>query len=255
MRHQLVLSLLSVASLGVACAMQTSHRASDTLRSQLADDWKYWMTQYPELATAFGFPGQNARWTDYSQALVDERTRYLKKSLERLSTIDPAQLAAADQVNYNLYRDLVETAVKGLDFHNDAVPIRGVIPHNLLMPINQLEGIQQDIPHVLAMMPTAHREDYENIVLRLERVPTLIDQTIALLEQGLAARMTPPRVTFRDVPAQVQSQIVDDPMKSPMLESFMKIPAAIPETDRIKLKDRAAAAYKQTLVPALIRLH
>ncbi|PYR24423.1 MAG: hypothetical protein DMF92_22730, partial [Acidobacteria bacterium] len=127
MRHHVLFSILSLASLGVACAMQTSHRASDILRSQLADDWKYWMTQYPEMATAFGFPGQNARWTDYSQALVDERTRYLKKSLERLSTIDPAQLAAADQVNYNLYRDLVETAVKGLDFHNDAVPIRGVI--------------------------------------------------------------------------------------------------------------------------------
>ena len=23
------------------------------------------MTQYPEIATAFGYPGQNARWTDY----------------------------------------------------------------------------------------------------------------------------------------------------------------------------------------------
>ena len=255
MRHQWLLSLLSVASLGVACAMQTSHRASDILRSQLADDWKYWMTQYPELATAFGFPGQNARWTDYSQALVDERTRYLKKSLERLSTIDPAQLAAADQVNYNLYRDLVETAVKGLDFHNDAVPIRGVIPHNLLMPINQLEGIQQDIPHVLALMPASTREDYENIISRLQKVGSLVDQTIALMEQGLALNMTPPKITLRDVPGQLEAQIVADPLKSPMLAAFTAWPAAIAEADRAPLAKRATDQYQQSVAPAFRKLH
>ena len=45
------------------------------------------------------------------------------------------------------------------------MPIRGVIPHNLLMPINQLEGVQQDMPRVIALMPAATREDYENIVV------------------------------------------------------------------------------------------
>src|SRR5205823_13563982 len=130
-------------------------------------------------------------------------------------------------VNYDLYRDLLDTAVKGLEFHNDAVPFKSVIPHNLLMPVNQLEGIQQDIAHVLAMMPAGTSEDYENIVLRLERVQPLVDQTIALMEQGLAAKMTPPKITLRDVPEQVKTQIFDDPMKSPMLEPFTKIPRSI----------------------------
>ena len=74
----------------------------------------------------------------------------------------------SDQLNYDLYRDLLETAVKGLDFQNDAMPIRGVIPRNLLMPMNQMDGVQQDIPRVIALMPAATREDYENIVARLE---------------------------------------------------------------------------------------
>ena len=55
------------------------------LRAQLDDDWKYWMAQYPEIATAFGYPGQNARWTDYSQAAIDARAAYLKRSLQRCS--------------------------------------------------------------------------------------------------------------------------------------------------------------------------
>ena len=222
------------------------------LQQQFDADWKYWMMQYPEAATALGYPGQNMRWTDYSEAALHARAEYLKGSLERLKRIQPA---AAEQLSYELYRDLLETAVRGLDFHNDAMPIKGVIPHNLLMPMNQLEGVQQDIPHVIAMMPAETRDDYENIVLRLEKVGPLIGQTMALMEQGLAAEMTPPATTFRDVPAQVQAQIVADPMQSPLLEPFNRMPRAMIESDKAKLRDRAVAAYKQTLVPALSKLH
>src|SRR5207244_934129 len=104
-------------------------------------NWKYWMTQYPELATAYGYPGQNMRWTDYSQPAIDARAEYLRKSFDRLKTVDRSKLSTSDQINYDLYGDLLETAVQGLDFHNDAVPMKGVIPHNLLMPMNQIEGV------------------------------------------------------------------------------------------------------------------
>ena len=86
-----------------------------------------------------------------------------------MSTIDATQLAPATR-SITTCADLVETAATGLDFHNDAIPIRGVIPHNLLMPINQIEGIQQDIPHVLALMPASTVEDYESIISRLQKV-------------------------------------------------------------------------------------
>src|SRR5262249_2918900 len=199
-------------------------------------DWKYWMTEYPELATAYGYPGQNMRWTNYSASAIEARADYLRTSQRRLQAIDRTQLIREDQISYDLYCDILESAVSGLEFHNDAIPIKGVIPHNLMMPMNQLEGVQHDIPHILAMTPAASRDDYEHIVLRLERAPVLIDQTIALMERGLEKKMTPPKITLREVPAQVQAQIFDDPMKSPMLEAFKKIPPVIPEADANSLK-------------------
>src|SRR5215467_2008966 len=119
---------------------------SKVLHTQFADDWKYWMTQYPEIATAFGYPGQNMRWTDYSASAIEERLKYLRSSLNRLNGISREELHPEDQLNYSLYRDLLESAIHGLIFHNDALPIKGVVPHNLRMPVNQMEGIQQDIP-------------------------------------------------------------------------------------------------------------
>lgn len=255
MRVPLALTLLPFVTFAVACTSQSAPRASDTFRAQLDEDWKYWMTQYPEVATSLGYPGQNGRWTDYSQPAIDARDAYLTRSAGRLSAIDRAQLAADDKLHYALYRDLVDTAVQGLDFRYDAIPIRGVAPLILLMPMNQMAGVQQSIPGTIALMPSATREDYENIVSRLEQVGPLVDQTIALMEKGLAAGLTPPRITFRDVPAQVTAQVVPDPLQSPLLAAFKDWPAAVSAADREALTSRAAAAYTKAVVPAFTRLH
>lgn len=246
--------VLLLAVLMSACASNGSRRPADALRAQLDEDWKYWMTQYPELATSVGYPGQNDRWTDYSQAAVDARTVYLKKSLERLGTVDRGVLGAGDQLNLDLYRNLLENAIRGLDFHNDALPIAGEVPHNLFMPLNQMEGVQQDVPRTIASMPAGTREDYEHLVARLQRVGALVDQTIALMEQGLSAGMTPPQVTLRDVPGQIKALIVADPMKSPMLAALSAWPASVAESDRADLTKRAMAAYQDSVIPAFKKL-
>lgn len=247
--------LTAVATLCAACGSQPTPRPVDMLRTQLDDDWKYWMTQYPETATSFGYPGQDARWTDYSPAAIDARAAYLRKSVERVAGIDRAQLDAADQLNYDLYRDLLLTAVQGLTFQNDAMPIRGVTSRNLLMPMNQLDGVHQDIPRTLALMPAATRQHYENIVSRLAGVGPIVDQTIALMERGLSAGVTPPKITLRDMPAQVQAQIVGDPLRSPLLAAFAVFPSSVPEADRGGLTARATAAYRDHAAPAFRRLH
>jgi uncharacterized protein (DUF885 family) len=251
----LLLSILLLVAIVIpACAPPPARSAADALRAQLEEDWQYWMKEYPEFATAVGYPGQNGRWTDYSDAAVDRRAQYLKDSLSHLMSIDRGQLASHDQLNYDLYRDLIATAVAGLAFHNDAVPIRGVASFNLLMPINQLDGVQQSVPRAIAMMPAASVADYEDIVSRLRGVGALVDQTIALMERGVAAGLTPPRITLRDLPAQVSAQLPDDPLKSPMLEAFHSVPASIPEAERARLTREAADAYTRSVAPAFTKL-
>jgi uncharacterized protein (DUF885 family) len=224
------------------------------LRAQLDADWAYWMSEYPETATALGYPGHNASWTDYSPSAIERRAAYLRNSFDRLAAVDRAQFGADEQLNYDLYRELLRSAIQGLEFQNDAIPLQGVIPHNLLMPVNQLEGIQQDIPRTIAQMPAATREDYENIVSRLAGVRKSVDQTIALMERGLAAGATPPRITLRDVPGQVEAQIVADPLRSPLLSAFSAWPASISASVRAELTARAVAAYTDGVAPAFTAL-
>ena len=252
MRHLFLLALIPAAV--IACSRETGPNARDVFRAQLDDDWTYWMTQYPDAATQLGYPGQNARWPDYSPAAIEARAAYLKKSAERLGAIDRAQLDGRDQLNYDLYRDLVDTAVEGLRFHYDALPLRFVNPGSLVMPINQMGGVQQDVPRVIASMPAATRQDYENLVARLQGIGALVDQTIALMERGIAAGLTPPAIVMRTVPGQIQAQVVTDPLASPLLEAFTRWPASVQEGDRAHLTKQATEAYQQVVRPAFEKL-
>ena len=240
--------------MAILSAAQKGPPASDRLRALLEEDWQYWMAQYPETATALGYPGHDASWTDYSPAAIAARAEHLRATAVRLEEIDRAQLPAPAALDYDLYREMIATAIEGLEFGNDAMPLRGVVVRNLRTPLNQMDGVQQDIPRVISLMPASAVGDYENIVSRLRAAAALIDRTIALLQDGLAQGTTPPRIALRDVPRQVEAQIVARPLESPALEPFTRFPAAVSAGDRDRLTAAAAAAYTEGLRPAFTRL-
>ena len=253
MRNMLLFTMMLIVPL--LASVLAAQSAGDRLRARFEADWRYWMTQYPDAATLVGYPGQDARWPDYSPAAIDSRAAYLKQSLADVVSIPRGELSARDAVSYDLYREMLESAVEGLKYHNDAMPIRGVVAMNLLMPLTQLSGPQQDIPRVFASMPASTRDDYENHIRRLEGVGVLIDQTIAMMERGVAARVTPPRIAVRDLPKQVADQVPADAMKSGMLTAFTRWPDSIPAADRAAFTGRAMKAYERSVRPAFLKLH
>lgn len=229
-------------------------QATARLRDFFARDWKYWMQEYPEAATAFGYPGLNDRWTDLTPTAIERRDKHLDASLKELHAISRAELPPAEQLNYDLYESLLQTAIAGLAFHDDADPFASVVPSNLYMPLNQMQGIPQDIPSTLDHNPAANAKDYQDIIARLNGVPALVDQTIALMKRGEAAGWTPPRITMRDVPKQFESQIVSDATASPMLEAFKHFPETIPANQQKDLTSQAVKAYTEQVAPAFKKM-
>jgi uncharacterized protein (DUF885 family) len=234
----------------------SSHaKAAREFRAYLERDWKLWMEQYPETATVLGFPGQNRRWSDDSPDGIEARVRHLHESFSELNSISRAALPAEEQLNYDLYRELLETAVEGLQYGDDPAPFRDVVPGNLWMPITQMGGIQQGSASTLADMPHQTVADYEDIVARLEALPKNVEQNLALLQSGLKKGYTPPKLMLRDVPQQIAGLIPADPLASPLLQPFTEFPPGISEVDRSRLIDRAKKIYTNAVAPAFQKLH
>jgi hypothetical protein len=180
--HGLFVCLAVVTSVLTACVAQAPSNSGDGFRTVLAQDWKYWMEQYPEAATQFGYAGQNARWTDYSDQAMVPRD-YLRSTIPRLDAIDRARLPVSDQLNYDLYRDAVAAAVEGLHEH-DAMPIRTVIPHDLRMPMNQLEGVAGHSPQ--HRVDTPCRPQTTRTSSSASRPPGVDRSDDRLMKRGLA---------------------------------------------------------------------
>lgn len=245
-----------VAASGVAQTPPRNAAGSTTarLRAFLAADWKYWVGQYPENATAFGYAGENDRWTDYSPQAIASRTQHLHRSLAELEAIPRNSLPSSEQLNYDLYREQLQLTIAGLKYHGDAFPLQTEFPTNLYVPLNQMGGVQQYIPDVIAQMSMDKASGYRDLIARLNGIPLLIDQNIALMKIGMAQGWTPPKITMRDVAKQAEAQIVSDPMTSPLLAAFKNFPVSVPPAQRQQLTEEAKVAYTQKVAPAFTRL-
>jgi len=247
---------------GLALAQKSDLRRVDEgqmlrrrFREYLDADWKRWMTEYPEVATSVGFPGQNRRWTDDSPQGIAARKQHLHDSLATLKGISRETLPASEQLNYDLYLELLTTAEEGLQYGDDPLPFRNVVPRNLWMPMNQMGGVQQGAAETISTMPNRSVSDYEDTLARLDALPAQVQQEQALLADGLKRGYTPPKLMLRDLPKQITDLVPGDPLKSALLQPFTEFPLAISEGERARLTNRAKEIYASAVAPAFQALH
>ncbi|MDX1571969.1 MAG: DUF885 domain-containing protein [Xanthomonadales bacterium] len=205
--------------------------------------YRYTMFEFPEYATFVGYPEGHDRWTDNSPEADARRDREAEDFLEFIQGLASEQLTGADQLNYFLLSDRLGTSVAGQRFDGD------------YLPVNQMSGPQQRMAQLLTLMPARTVANYEDIVARLESADEVVDQTVAWMKAGLDRGVTPPKITLRDVPAQIENQLADDPLESPLLGSFKEMPESISADDQERLRAAAAAAYTEKLAPALRRMY
>ena len=225
-------------------ALATDERPASERFQELVDlFYEIQLEEYPELATSLDEPVRGAPWTDLSTVALRRRDRQTARALDILRGLDPATLGAAARLDYDLLEDALARAVARQRFSGE------------VLVITQLEGIQQSAPDTLDRMPRRTVADVEAMLERLEALPRLVDQTLVLLNRGLQSGVTPPRVTLRDVPAQVLALIPEDPWESPLLGPWTELPERLPEAERERLRARAAEIFAAAVRPAFEKLH
>ncbi len=237
----------------------TSSSSSPTSRrsefgSFLNDDWLLWTSENPEIGTSIGLSGFNDRWTDDSESGIARRRTHLQESRTRLLQFEREALSAAEHLDYDLYRGLLERAAVGARLGYDPLPYDFGQPHDLRTPMNQLEGIHVTSTDMLEMAPRERLSDYEDRLARLRALPRTIRQQRALLDAGRNAGITPPRVAVAGLPDQIRNLLRADPSESALLSSFLDLPPRFGPTDRARLLQEARAAYTDGIAPALEEL-
>lgn len=224
------------------CAEIAADRAAPAgrrLHALFAAAWKWEMVEFPERATWTGFPGQNHRWSDRSRAAIERRRRELRAPIAAARALPRNELTPADQLNLDVFLRGLERWLEEARWPAEC------------LALTQMDGIHQDPPQLLAVMPGDSTKQLEDVVARLAALPRLLEQATLLLKEGLAKGVTPPRVCLRDVPKQVENLCVKEPAKSPLLAAFAKPTDATSSPAGAKLKRDAQALFTQEIAPAL----
>jgi uncharacterized protein (DUF885 family) len=217
------------------------NETTKALRELFASEWDYWMEQYPTWASSLGDRRWNDRWEDLSLDAISKRHTHNIEVLAKLRGMDREALSPPDRLNYDLFLKDYKNEVEEYQYRW------------YLIPLNQRGGVQtaDELADALRFETV---KDYEDWLARLRALPARIEQTIALMRQGVNTKMILPKIVLERIPAQIDHQIVSDPKTSPFYKPFTHFPASIPEAKRSRLAQAAENVIATSVVPAFRQL-
>jgi prolyl oligopeptidase len=222
-------------------AQPQANTAGEKLHALFRAEWEWSLENSPTWASQLGDLRYNDRWPDVSLSAMEERNAHRREVLAQLDRIDRDALSEADTINYRLFRREYELRV-------EAHPYRW---H--LLPLTQLNGIQ-DASSLADALSFRTTRDYEDWIARLRAFPVYMDQTIALMREGIKSRMVHPKVAMQRVPPQIERQIVEDPAESLFFKPFGTFAESIEPRERKQLAEKAQQAIRTEVVPAYRRM-
>ena len=215
--------------------------SNDDIFNQILDEeWKRGIQENPVYASYMGDKSANQDWPDISESAVRERQKKTREVLEEIRSIDPQRLSAENQLNYRLFLYNYERSVRAQKFDSH------------LLTFGQRGGIQ--LEHETAEgLSFNTSQDYKDWLVRLEKLPGLIDQHINLGRLGIEREVTAPNILMQRVANQMQLQLIDNPEDSPFFNVFKDIPLNI--EDRETIQSMARDVIKNKVIPAYYKLN
>ncbi|HUB07576.1 MAG TPA: DUF885 domain-containing protein [Myxococcales bacterium] len=214
----------------------------DALWKMFDDEWNWSMAAYPEQATEYGDERYDDRLTDWSPQAIAARKAHERAMLAAAKGFDRASLAADDQLNLDLFVYELQLEVDGYRFPAE------------LLQLNQLDSPPSQIAELARDLKRVHVKDYENFLARMRLVPAYVDQMIALLREGLAKGITPPRVTLKEVPTLLGNHAAPDPEKNPLYQIVFADMPGIAPADQTRLRAEAKQLLAEKVIPAYAKL-
>ena len=232
------LSLWAGAAFAEPTDLETRRRALDAL---LAEQWEETLKFSPEFASILGDKRYNDRLSDRSPAAIADGYRRARDWKKRFEAIDTNGFPEQEALNKTLMlRDLDELLA------NEKFK-------NWEMPVTQFYGIHIQAPSFVQYLPFDTVKDYEDYIARLNQFPRVFDETAALMRQGMADRLMPPKILLEKVVVQAQGIAEQKAEDTPFAHPFGKFPKAISAADQKRLRDQGLAAIRGKVLPAYVQ--
>ena len=224
-----------------ACGAPASEDAARPLNALFEEAWEFRLGENPLFATSTGDRRYNDRLPGVTAQDEARRAEFWRGMLERLESIERGQLEGQDQVNYKIFKLLLEDRIADYEFQSHLIPILAD------------SGFHIGLARLPKRVPLSSIEDYENYIARLRAFPQYMEQHIELMRTGIESGFTQPQVILQGYETSILAHIVADASESVFYEPFESFPTTVAESEHERLRGEGKAAVLEAVSPAYQR--
>ena len=213
----------------------------DSLNAIFTSYWEDRLKHDPEMASSLGDKRYDDQLTDYSVAAYDAELARGRGYIEKLSMIDPAGLPDQVQLSREL---LLRQLIQGQEQARFKT---------WELPVNQMGGIQADLPRLVRELSFDKAEDYEHYISRLNKIPTAFQQVTENMNAGIDDNRTMPKYLMEKVVVQVNTIANEKPEDTPFAAPMKKFPPGISAEQQKELSAEILDAISKQVLPAYAR--
>jgi len=240
----LAVTLLLLYGTGLM-AQELSAADLDRRRKALADllneQWEYTLRHSPEYASILGDRRYNDQVSDVSAGAVKADLATTRDFLRRFEAIGTRAFSEQERLNHDLMVRDLRTTLEGAKFNA------------WQMPVNQMGGVHLFTAQLPSMLPFATVKDYDDYIARLAKFPKALDDTMANMRLGMAARLMPPKFLLEKVAEQAQGIAASKGMDSPFAVPLTKFPEGVSAAEKERITKAVLASIDSNIIPAYTR--
>jgi uncharacterized protein (DUF885 family) len=215
---------------------------SEAFRALYAKEWEFRTNEFPYLARESGNKEKAHLITHVSEKDQLRRYQYWKQVKLELAAISCDRLEREECINYRMFERQIHQFLA--DYETRAYLIPFTSDWGFYLSWNRW-GEDTDI---------ISAKDYRDYLSRLQALPAVMDEYIALMREGLRTGMTQPRVILAGREEPIRKQLVENPEQSAFYKPFLNMDQNISGAEQHVLKQQAHLAVMEGVVPAYERL-
>lgn len=208
------------------------------LASVLADYEAYLRAVDPISAGMEGDRAALSRMPDSSRAFEVAQEPILKGFADRLAAIDAAGLNDDDRLNHSFLTYVLQRSRARIPLDTGRIDA-----------FNSEGGPGQGLAYVASVTRIATAADAEAWIARLEAMPAIYSNQLANARRGLETGLVQPRSIVENALTLIGPEAALAPEADPLLKPFVTLPASIPAAQQTALRERAARAVAEGIMP------